>query len=287
MEVATPSYILSVNVPSERSEELSSWIAEQWDAWPVEVSRPGESFVWLESYFEEEDEARLAGCAMGSAFDFPWAVRSIEQRDWAEVWKDHFKAELIGPRLWICPSWIEDAPPVPDGIRLEIYPGLSFGTGNHFTTRFCLTALQEQLAKQPVDRVLDLGAGSAILSIAAIKLGCTSAYAAENDPLAIQAARENLERNGVADAVTLEERDIIEQPVTERFPLVMANIFDQFLIEVAPQVVASCSGTLILSGIREFMGDAVADMYVRCGAREIRRDSDHEWCGLVFDCTGI
>ena len=120
--------------------------------------------------------------------------RTVVEEEWANAWKEHFHVTRIGQRLVVKPSWREYTPQA-DDIVLELDPGMAFGTGLHPTTQMCLLALEKYV--RGGERVLDLGTGSGILAIAAVKLGAAACLATDIDPVAVEAARANVAANGV------------------------------------------------------------------------------------------
>ncbi|MEM7396397.1 MAG: 50S ribosomal protein L11 methyltransferase, partial [Verrucomicrobiota bacterium] len=170
-----------------------------------------------------------------------------------------------------------------DRIRIVMNPGLSFGTGEHFTTRFCLESLETLVVEGATPTMLDLGTGSGILAIAAVKLGCVEALGVDNDATALERARENAEANGVASTVRLDVADLTLGEVSGTYDLVCANLFDAMLIEHAVAIYALTRHHLVVTGIREIQLDAVAETYRMLGAREWTRDGDGEWGGLILE----
>ncbi|WP_312942065.1 50S ribosomal protein L11 methyltransferase, partial [Oscillibacter sp.] len=135
-------------------------------------------------------------------------LESLKEEDWAYGWQKYYKPLNIGQRLLVIPQWEQDTVNPGDRVPLILDPGLAFGTGSHATTRLCLEAL-EQVVK-PGDTVLDLGCGSGILSIAALKLGATSATAVDIDENCINVAYENAALNGVGrDRYTVLSGDVL------------------------------------------------------------------------------
>ncbi|MBW6391539.1 50S ribosomal protein L11 methyltransferase [Billgrantia antri] len=186
----------------------------------------------------------------------------LADRDWEREWMEDFKPLRMGQRLWIVPSWHE--PPDLDAVNLHLDPGLAFGTGTHPTTALCLEWLDALALEGGLDslEVLDVGCGSGILAIAALKLGAAAATGTDIDPQALQASRDNAIRNDVAEhELTL---CYPEQLDSERhFPLVIANILAGPLVELAPIIAGHVApgGRLALSGILEGQAQEVLDAY--------------------------
>jgi ribosomal protein L11 methyltransferase len=172
--------------------------------------------------------------------------------DWTARFKESFRAFRAGSFL-IVPAWDRDAPG--EGLRIVVDPGLAFGTGTHESTRLALRALESLCASSPPRRVLDVGAGSGILSIAALELGAGLAVAIEIDPEALPSARDHAALNGAA--VRLVRGDGAGGVRAGAFDLVLANISAPLLIARAGQVAAACrpGGHVVLAG---FLRDDVA-----------------------------
>lgn len=206
-------------------------------------------------------------------------VREMSEADWATAWQRDYHTLRIGRRLVIVPAW-EEYTPQPDDLIIRLEPGMAFGTGLHPTTRLCARVLEDTV--QPGQRVLDVGTGSAILAIAAIRLGAAEVLGTEIDPVAVTAARENLERNGVADKVRVIESSSPAGLGT--WNTVVANILPHILLDMADALTASTApdGYLILSGILDTHVDEVALGFAARGLRltEVRREKD--WTALIL-----
>ncbi|MFB4370713.1 MULTISPECIES: 50S ribosomal protein L11 methyltransferase [unclassified Pseudomonas] len=184
-------------------------------------------------------------------------IERIEDQDWERSWMDGFAPMRFGQRLWIVPSWHEA--PQPDAVNLLLDPGLAFGTGTHPTTSLCL----QWLDAQPLEgcSVLDFGCGSGILAIAALLLGAPRAVGTDIDPQALEASRDNAQRNGIAD-----ERFPVYLPADlpqEPADVVVANILAGPLVSLAPQITSLVKpgGRLALSGILAEQADEVRAAY--------------------------
>jgi ribosomal protein L11 methyltransferase len=184
----------------------------------------------------------------------PAEFKPIQEVDWIEAWKQHFQPIPVGRRLVIVPAWME--PPTQERIPIRIDPGMAFGTGTHPSTQLCLELLEQYV--QPGEPIIDVGCGSAILCVAAIKLGANRALGVDNDPQAIPNARENTAMNG-ADAQVEIELGSVSEVLQGSFsmrqaPLVVANILLPILLRLLGDGLAELvkpGGVLILSGILE------------------------------------
>ncbi|EJL83122.1 50S ribosomal protein L11 methyltransferase [Pantoea sp. GM01] len=251
---------------------------------PVYEPLPGETLLWGDTdvigLFDAETEMRDVVAELsqhpllGSAFRHK--IEQIEDKDWEREWMDNFHPMRFGERLWICPSW-RDVPD-PHAVNVMLDPGLAFGTGTHPTTSLCLTWL-DGLDLQG-KTVIDFGCGSGILAIAALKLGAAQAIGIDIDPQAIQASRDNAERNGVSERLALYLPH--QQPENLQADVVVANILAGPLRELAPliSVLPKAGGHLGLSGVLASQAEGVCEAYVD------RFDLDpvaekEEWCRIT------
>ncbi|WP_339883935.1 50S ribosomal protein L11 methyltransferase [Vreelandella maris] len=190
----------------------------------------------------------------------------LADRDWEREWMDDFTPLQMGQRLWIVPSW--HVPPHADAVNLILDPGLAFGTGTHPTTALCLEWLDELAVAGHLTQqtVLDVGCGSGILAIAALKLGASHADATDIDPQALQASRDNAERNGIAEPdLTLYYPEQLSDG--GGYPVVTANILAGPLVELAPMIAGHVApgGRIALSGILANQANEVYEAYAAQG----------------------
>ncbi len=184
-------------------------------------------------------------------------IEKLEDQDWERSWMDNFHPMRFGQRLWIVPSW--HAAPDPDAVNLLLDPGLAFGTGTHPTTALCLEWLDGQPLKNCT--VLDFGCGSGILAIAAKLLGAKQLTCTDIDSQALEATRDNANRNAIA-----EEHMLVYLPQDmpqQQFDVVLANILAGPLVQLAPQLIqhTRSGGRIALSGILAEQAQEVRDAY--------------------------
>jgi ribosomal protein L11 methyltransferase len=182
-------------------------------------------------------------------------IKPLRRENWAESWKRHFQPIEIGKQLLIKPSWSRRRACA--GQRSIILdPGLSFGTGHHPTTLFCLRELARFRRRDTEQSFLDMGCGSGILAIAAAKLGYTTVVAFDNDPEAIRTARQNIKRNHVRVMVRLADLTRPPQIPRRRYNLICANLISDLLANEAKKIctLLKPGGNLVVAGIlrREF-----------------------------------
>jgi len=203
------------------------------------------------------------------------------EEDWQNAWKAHFSLLKVGQHLVIKPSWIPYVAAAED-VVIDIDPGMAFGTGYHPTTYTCLEAL-EQLLKSGME-VLDLGTGSGILTIAAVKLGAAHVVALDIDPQAVRAARQNLRRSAVARRVSLAQGTVPHPRAGPgQFDLAVANISARVLRERAPCVLPTLKpgGFFIASGIMSGQQQELGDALGEAGFYLTRVLAREDWVSLV------
>jgi ribosomal protein L11 methyltransferase len=213
--------------------------------------------------------------------------RLIQDQDWSQAWKEHYQPILIGERLVIVPAWLES--PAPERIPISIDPGMAFGTGTHPTTQLCLELLEarmSQLVPQETD-VIDVGCGSGILSIAAIKLGARRSVAVDIDPQAISVTQENAALNGVAEGLEVGVGSVAELRAGDfsirQAQLVLANILALVIIQLLDAGLAELlapEGVAIFSGILVEQEQEVITALEKAGLRLAGRRQSGDWVAL-------
>ena len=200
--------------------------------------------------------------------------------DWSVAWRDRLLAHGVG-RLTVAPPWLAEG--LDPATTIVIDPGMAFGTGDHPTTRGALRLLEPVLAPGMV--VADLGAGSAVLAIAAAKLGASHVFAVEYDGEAIGNAQENVARNGVADVVDVFEGDAgAFLPLVAPVDLITANIISSVLVELLPAMFAALrpGGRVVLAGILAEEGDSMLEALTADGWTVLAEDTEETWWSLTI-----
>lgn len=248
-------------------------------------------------YFENEEAANLAA-AKFAEIPPEWAgtglkfgkiqVFSIEHKDWSEVWKRHFTIQHVTENLTIKPSWLEYSPKHEDEIIIELDPGMSFGTGRHATTRFCLKML-EKIPAEKRKSLLDAGCGSGILTIAAKKMGFNPITAFDYDPACLTCTKENLQENQLnPDTINIQHADITElTPDNNRF-----GTFDVSIVNILAHIILANKETvvsfmkpnsyLILAGILTTEYPIIRDAFVALSLKELQNLTEDEWTSGLF-----
>ena len=229
---------------------------------PVLEPAPGETPLWptviVKAVFAAEADAGvIAACLAQALPDAPTPrFEVLPDKAWEREWLKDFRPMCFGRRLWVCPGGLPAG--APDAIRIELDPGLAFGTGTHPTTALCLEWLDSQDVAGR--RVVDYGCGSGILAIAAAKLGAASVLAVDIDPQALTATHENAGRNDVAGQVAVTREPRLEADSTD---VLLANILAGPLVELAPAFAQAVrpGGRLALSGLLLAQADTVAAAY--------------------------
>ncbi|MBS5530472.1 50S ribosomal protein L11 methyltransferase [bacterium] len=207
----------------------------------------------------------------------------LKKEDWAEVWKKYFDVIPVSETLVIKPSWL-DVERKPGMAVVEIDPGMSFGTGQHATTYYCLKTIDRLAGKPGVKSMLDAGCGSGILTIAAALRGYDPVDAFDNDPDAVRIAAENLALNRIGTVSPVVGDAAVWQGREERYDLVCANILGHLLVAFRNNIVnwVRPGGYLTLAGILSTEFDGVAAAFIELGFEELDRETLREWTSGLF-----
>ena len=220
------------------------------------------------------------------------SYKQIADQNWMEAWKQHYKPILIGERLLILPAWMES--PEPDRVAIKIDPGMAFGTGTHPTTQLCLELMEAYLDLRGLQdlgglRAIDVGCGSGILSIAALKLGADKALGVDIDQESIVNSRENASKNGVGEELILgvgSVQEILEGMFEfKKAPLVVANILAPVIVRLFEAGLADLvedSGALILSGILFEQEESVIETGQAYGLHVNERRQMGDWVAMTL-----
>ncbi|HEV8449443.1 MAG TPA: 50S ribosomal protein L11 methyltransferase [Gemmatimonadaceae bacterium] len=227
------------------------------------------------------DASRLERAALAIASDVVVQTEPLAISDWSERWKHALRAQRVG-RLTIAPPWLGHG--LDPATTIVIEPGMAFGTGDHATTQSVVRLLQN--VARDGDRVADVGTGSAVLAIAAAKLGASRVVAIELDPDAIENAEENVRRNGVDDRVSVVEGDAASLlPLVAPVRIVTANIISSVLIDLLPtmRTALDVDGCAILSGILTSERALMLDRLAAAGWRIVEEIEEGEWWSATVE----
>ncbi|MDQ6962143.1 MAG: 50S ribosomal protein L11 methyltransferase [Mariprofundaceae bacterium] len=273
--------LLQLKIPtSQTSEEDFQLLAlkSQGDAIETDLDRNETYYL---AWFSVDQAHQLA--ALKTSLEIQAALLGIAPEhvqaqplrdDWETAWQESWHAQAIGQNFCVRPSFCE---PMPDKIDLILEPGLAFGTGQHQTTRLCLSAIEKLLAQHPVSTMLDMGAGSGILAVGAAKLGVTDIEAIDMEADSVAACIDNAKANHVQFKSTKGH-----VPPTKTFDLVVANILANPLIEMAPSLAACVGKYLILSGLLQTQVESLVEAYQQHGLQLQEMSHEDEWVALLL-----
>ena len=265
-----------------------------WDYIDEELQQQLQGLSRIKLYLEDTDEAGLARLKAlvqtvksrdpeGKLGSLRLTVAPLADTDWSESWKENYPPQQIGERLVVLPYWLADTD-TRGRLPVILDPGLTFGTGAHPSTRMVMAAMEQ--AVKPGSCCVDLGSGSGILSIAALRLGAQSAIGVDIDPKAEDIARENAAYNGYEDpaftALTgnvLGDKKLMEQLTSRAYDVVLVNIVADVIVALAPVLPRFMDekSTLICSGILdERLGDVQAAL-TRAGLTVLEIRQEEEW----------
>ena len=287
--VEAVSEILSRFAPGGASVEPAFELVEDGLGARLDPARPStvRAYVPARDPAAAERAAADAAVALGHLQAFglrsigDLTTRLVHEADWAEAWKAHFPVLRVGRRLVIRPTWLEHRAG-PDDVVLDLDPGMAFGTGLHPTTRLCLAATEAVAERGALAgaRVLDVGCGSGILSIAAAKLGAASVLGVDIDPIAIEATRANAATNGMGDRIEAREGSLPSGQAPH--DVVLANLIASVLVALAVPLHDELrpGGVLVASGIFVDRDAEVRGALERAGFDIATRTAEGDWVAL-------
>lgn len=304
--MATPLSWIEINltISPQLCETCSSIIFEETGQGSFIEEGPGEAqgTSRLKAYLPKDESFRKKLVELKNRIallhhyfpDFPppaWDLCQIFEENWKENWKHYFKPLRVSSKIMVCPTW-ETYEPRPDEMVLRLDPGQAFGTGGHASTRLCLKAM-ESLAEDPnrpdflFSRVLDVGTGSGILALAAACFQARSVLAIDNDPLAVEAARDHVKINKMEDRIQVELAT--PETISGPFSLILANLTLNDLIPLAGifKKLLYPKGILVASGILDTQARTLIRAYAREKIPLLHLILEEEWACVILGESGI
>jgi ribosomal protein L11 methyltransferase len=208
------------------------------------------------------------------------SIHEIQEEDWATAWKKYYKPVKISEKITITPTWEDYKPVSSDEIIIEMDPGMAFGTGTHPTTVLSIQALEQYLEKG--DKVLDVGAGSGILSVASVLLGADHVHAYDLDDIAISSTKNNAALNGVEGKVTAKLNDLLDG-VNWEADLIVSNILAEIIVKFTDDAfrVVKPGGYFITCGIISGRKEMVRDRLVESGFDIVETNMMEDWVSII------
>ena len=270
----------------EDQEEFETFLEDNrayWDYIDESLQEKLQGLSHIKLYLEDTDTASCQRLEAAAAErDLPMTVKPLEETNWEESWKDNYPPQEVGEKIVVLPYWLAGQ----EGDRLPVIldPGLTFGTGAHPSTQMVMETMEEVV--RPGYQCLDLGSGSGILSIAALRLGAESAIGIDIDPKAEGIARENAAYNGFGspefNALTgnvTEDRELMDSLAAKEYDLVLVNIVADVIIGLSPVLpnFLTEKSTLICSGILDVRLPDVLEALEKCGLTVTRVKEKEDW----------
>ena len=304
-----------IDDPADMEDILNKKHEYDWDYIDGSVKQRPDREPTISAYFEDSEESRaqISNIKMqimmlkgkeqygeyGADADFGRLYAediTVDDEDWKDKWKENFKPVKVTDRIVVKPTW-EEYEAKADELILQIDPGMAFGTGTHETTSLCMKLLEKYIgeriggtvtccatmgADSPGLKVLDVGCGSGILSIAAALLGCEDVLGIEIDEDAVEVAKENVALNGVSGAVEIRQGDLTKG-VDYKADIIVANLMHNLVIQLSPSAKKHLNkdGVFISSGILLEKKEQVAEAVRGAGFEILEIPEDGEWCAIA------
>lgn len=285
-------YQLTVTIPAIAEEPASAVIESLFAQWPISFTEPESGITQLSLFLAVDHPPSKAQLSeLGTKLDalnsygIPVGnptvrVARLANRNWKHSWKRHFKPLQIGRHLLLRPSWSKRRA-MPGQSLVVLDPGLSFGTGQHPTTSFCLRELVNARKENLNPSLLDIGTGSGILAIAAAKLGYTPVHGFDYDPDSIRVAGANARRNRVDHKIRFRRQDLSTLPARgrQKWDVVCANLLADLLTQEAGKILnrVKPGGVLVIAGILSKEFNTLDQHFTALGVQPIRTRTEGEW----------
>ena len=276
----------------EEEEEFRTFLEENrqyWDYVDDELMEQMKGVSRIKFYVTDDADGQKQLAQYLKGIDLPYTSVRLREYDWAHSWQKYYRPLAIGKKIYIVPEWERDTAQIPEGCTsILMNPGLTFGTGSHASTQLCLEGIEEYVV--PGRNVLDLGCGSGILAIAALRLGASHATGVDIDPKAVDVSYENAELNDIGKdrcrflaGNVIADKSLVAELKELKAPLVLANIVADVIIPLAPVVpeLLAEGGTFVCSGIIDKRGDEVAAALEKNGLKVIQRFEKNGWIALA------
>ncbi len=285
----SPYWELAISAPEAIEEALANFLWELGALGVVGEETPGQE-PRLRAFFPSDTpaglgarvEAYVAGLhALGFPAPHAPVLSRLAETDWAEAWRAHFRPLPVGRRLLIAPPW--EATPAPERVLIIIDPGRAFGTGHHATTAGCLESLEDLVARDTPRTAIDLGTGSGILAIAAVRLGVATVLAVDDDPDALACTAANARLNGVSDRIRTLQSDAGAVD-SAAVGLVLANLLAAAHLRLGPEFAryVAPGGALVLGGILDSEAPTVSGAVTTHGFVHVGTHTSEGWSTVVL-----
>ena len=292
MEVGIEGIEIEDKIPLSESDKSQMFV----DILPEGPADDGVAYISFYLEPEQDNEAMLAAVREGLNEIKSWGVdigeativaSQTEDKDWINNWKEYFHQFYVDDIL-IKPSWEEVKPEDREKLLIQIDPGTAFGTGMHETTQLCIRQIRKYVTPETV--LLDVGTGSGILSIAAMKLGAKCALGTDLDPCTINATKENMEVNGISEdrfsliiGNIIDDKEVQDAAGYEKYDIVVANILADVLVPLTPVIVNQMKkgGIYITSGIIDNKEETVVEAVEAAGLEVLEVTYQGEWVSVT------